>query len=93
MSEIDALIGKAGERLGTMGQAGSQTINNGRTVPWIWSVIEFDSSGNPTYSDVGMFSTYSVYSNGSLVKTYPQSTVANFVAKDQTYQRTRSQIP
>ncbi len=79
-------------RIGRVGQAGSQTINNGRTVPWIWSVIEFDSSGNPTYSDVGMFPTYSVYSNGSLVKTYTQSAVADFVAKDQTYQRTPSQV-
>jgi hypothetical protein len=79
-------------RIGKIGQLGSQTINNGRTVPWIWSVIEFDSSGNPTYSDVGMFPTYSVYVSGSLVKTYAQSPVASFVAKDQTYQRTPSQI-
>jgi hypothetical protein len=79
-------------RIGAVGQAGSQTIN-GRTVPWIWSVIEFDSSGNPTYSDTGMFPTYSVYVNGSLVATYPQSSVASFVANDQTYQRTPSQIP
>lgn len=79
-------------RIGKMGQAGSQTINGGRTVPWIWSVIEFNSSGSPTYSDVAMFPTYSVYVNGSLVITYPQSPVATFVANDQTYQRTPSQI-
>lgn len=78
-------------RIGRVGQAGSQTIN-GRTVPWIWSVIEFDSAGNPTYSDHAMFPTYSVYVNGSLVATYAQSSVATFVAKDQTYQRTPSQI-
>ncbi len=78
-------------RIGKMGQKGSETIN-GRTVPWIWSAIEFDSSGNATYSDVAMFPTYSVYVNGALTNTYPQSTVASFVANDQTYQRTPSQI-
>jgi hypothetical protein len=79
-------------RIGKVGQAASQTMNNGRTVPWLWSVIEFDASGNPTCSDVGMFPTSSVYVNGSLVVTYPQSSVASFVAKDGTYQRTPSQI-
>lgn len=78
-------------RIGTIGQAGSETIN-GRTVPWIWSAIEFDSNGNPKYSDTAMFPTYSVYKNGLLVATYPQSSVANFTANDQTYQRTPSQI-
>jgi hypothetical protein len=80
-------------RVGTLGQHGSQTINGGRTVPWIWSVIEFDSAGNPTYSDHAMFPTYSVYVNGTLAVTYPQSSVASFVANDQTYQRTPSQVP
>ena len=42
--------------------------------------------------DVGTFPTYSVYVNGNLVVTYPQSSVADFVAHDQTYQRTPSQI-
>ena len=79
-------------RVGKLGQQGSETLN-GRTVPWIWSVIEFDSSGNPTYSDHGVFPTYSVYVNGSLAATYAQSTVASFVLKDETYQRTPSQIP
>lgn len=78
-------------RIGSVGQAVSQTLN-GRTVPWIWTVIEFDSSGNPTYSDRAMFPTYSVYANGSLVATYPQSSVASFIVDDQTYQRTPAQI-
>jgi len=78
-------------RIGGMGQAISFTINN-RTVPWIWSVIEFDSSGNPTYSDHAIFPTYSVYVNGSLVATYPQTSVATFAAKDDTYQRVPSDI-
>jgi hypothetical protein len=80
-------------RIGKVGQTGSMTINSGRTVPWVWSVIEFNSSGNPTYSDTAIFPTYSVYVNGSLVATYTQSSVASFVAYDQTYQRTPSQIP
>ena len=79
-------------RVGLLGQAGSQTINN-RTVAWIWSVIEFDSSGNATYSDHAIFPTYSVYVNGVLTITYPQSSVASFVALDQTSQRIPSQIP
>lgn len=82
-------------RAGTMAQNGFYTIN-GRaagSMPWIWSTIEFDSLGNPTYSDVGMFPTYSVYVNGTLVYTYGQTTVANFFSQNQTYQRTPSQIP
>ena len=78
-------------RIGTFGQLVSKTLNN-RTVPWIWSVIEFDSSGNPTYSDVAMFPTYSVYVNGSLAWTHAQSPVASFIANDQTYQRIPSDI-
>jgi hypothetical protein len=80
-------------RIGTVGQRGSQTINSGRTVPWIWSVIEFNSSGSPTYSNVAMFPTYSVYVSGSLVTTYAQSTVAAFILNSQSYQLTPSQIP
>jgi hypothetical protein len=79
-------------RIGTIGQAASSTIN-GRTVPWIWSVIEFNSSGSPMYSNVAMFPTYSVYVSGSLVTTYNQSTVAAFVLNSQSYQLTPSQIP
>jgi hypothetical protein len=80
-------------RIGTVGQLGSETLNGGRTVPWIWSVVEFDSSGNPTTTNDAMFPTYSVYSNGVLTATYPQSAVATFVALDQTYQLLPSQIP
>jgi hypothetical protein len=79
-------------RVGSAGQAGSMTINGNRTVPWIWSAIEFDPAGNATYSDVAMFPTYSVYVNGALAATYAQSSVASFVLKDQTYQRTPAQV-
>jgi hypothetical protein len=65
-------------RVGPLGQIAYKTVNSGRTVPWIYSVIEFDSSGNPTYSDVASFPTYSVYQNGTLVQTHPQSTVLQF---------------
>jgi hypothetical protein len=81
-------------RIGTAGQAGSETIN-GRTVPWIWSAIEFNSAnGTPNYSPpLGTFPTYYLYVNGTLTYTFPQSTVAAFIAHDQTYQLTPSQIP
>jgi hypothetical protein len=82
-------------RIGTAGQAGSMTINGGRTVPWIWSVIEFNSAnGTPNLSPPhAMFPTYSLYVNGTLTYTFAQSTVAAFTAQDQTYQLTPSQIP
>ena len=80
-------------RIGKAGQAGSQTINAGRTVPWIWSDIEFDANGNPYYSDVAIFPTYSVYKNGVLVETIHQSAVATFIALDSNYQRIPSDIP
>src|SRR5271155_4262777 len=58
-------------RGGQVGQAAYATINSNRTVPWIYSAIEFDSSGNPYYSTVSMFPTFSVYKNGVLTATYP----------------------
>jgi hypothetical protein len=42
-------------RIGTIRQATSQTINGGRTVPWIWSVIKFDNSGVATTTDHAIF--------------------------------------
>jgi hypothetical protein len=81
-------------RIGSNGQLGSETIN-GRTVPWIWSAIEFNSAnGTPNYNPpLGMFPTYYLYVNGTLTYTFTQSTVAAFILKDQTYQLTPSQIP
>lgn len=74
-------------RIGSTGQSGSESINRGRTVPWIWSAPELDANGTRYYTDVAMFPTYSVYPNGTLVKTYPQSAVKTFVALDQNYKR------
>jgi hypothetical protein len=72
-------------RVGSLGQAGSITINNGRTVPWVYDVIEFDPSGNPTYSDHATFPTYSIFQNGQRVAVFPQSSVVSFVnGYDQT---------
>ena len=51
-------------RIGTLGQRGSETINN-RTVPWIYAVIAFDSTGNFTIQH-STFPTFSVYVNGVL---------------------------
>src|SRR5258708_40198728 len=73
-------------RVGILGQAASETLN-GRTVPWIWSVIKFDASGN----DVRIFSigsrlnrqifpTYSVYEDGVIVATFTQGDLETFIA-------------
>jgi hypothetical protein len=82
-------------RVGTVGQLGSETINSGRTVPWIWSAIEFNSAnGTPTYNPpLAMFPTYYLYVGGNLTYTFGQSSVAAFTAKDDTYQLTPSDIP
>ena len=66
---------------------------NGTSTPWIFSAIEVNSSGIPTYSQVSMFPTFSVYINGTLTATYPQSSVSAFIAQNASYQLTRSQIP
>jgi hypothetical protein len=80
-------------RVGTVGQAVNKTIN-GTGTPWIWSVIEFDSSGNLIVPiDHAMFPTYSIYWNGNLVQTCPQSDPQSFISKSESYQRTPSQIP
>lgn len=68
-------------RIGRLGQRGSETINQGRTVPWIYDVIEFDMNGNITVSDHATFPTYYVYIDGYLHTelTSNQSTVRAFV--------------
>lgn len=66
-------------RIGTRGQVGSRTINPGLTIPWIWSAIEFDASGNLVSTPHEQFPTYSVYVNGQLTNTYPQSDVLSFI--------------
>lgn len=68
-------------RIGKVGQWGSQTINQGRTVPYIYDVIEFDTAGNFTVSDHATFPTYYFYKSGVLqpALTVTQSTVKAFV--------------
>jgi hypothetical protein len=78
-------------RIGTLGQEVSTTLN-GRTVPWIWNVIEFNASGVPNAANNSIFPTFSVYQNGSLIATYPQSSITSFIALDDTYQLLPSQI-
>ncbi len=82
-------------RVGTRGQKGSMTINQQRTVPYVWNAIEFDANGNFISAPHEMFPTYSVYVNGQLQTTYPQSPVLDFVyQKDQGNQVTStSQLP
>ena len=78
-------------RIGSLGQAVNLTLT-GNTTPWIYSAIEFDTSGNPTIA-TGMFPTYTVYKNGQLYATIPQSTVAAFAAQNQSYRLTPSNVP
>jgi hypothetical protein len=78
-------------RVGVDGQKINYTVN-GLSTSWIWSVIEFDSSGNPTWSDLSMFPTFSIYENGQLQTTVPQSPSQSFIEQGDTYQRTPSQI-
>jgi len=78
-------------RLGWEGRIINSTIN-GLTTPWIWSVIEFDPNGNPSWDDHAMFPTYSIYTNGQLTETIPQSAAQTFIDQTDTYQRTPSQI-
>lgn len=79
-------------RLGSLGQRVNSTIN-GRTTPFVWSVIRFESSGALAPLDHAIFPTYAVYVDGNLTATYPQSDPAEFISKDDTYQRLPSQIP
>ncbi len=80
-------------RVGLTGQDINATIN-GTTTPWIWSVIEFDSAGNVVVPvDHAMFPTYSIYVNGNLAQTCPQSDPASFITQNQSYERIPSQIP
>jgi hypothetical protein len=63
-------------RVGSIGQVVYATLNNGQSVPWIWSVIEFSASGqsvNITNSaNYQIFPTYYIYVNGTL---QPQDTI------------------
>jgi IPT/TIG domain len=81
MSGSGKIYQNAEGRIGKVGQSGSQTINQGRTVPYIYSVIEFDTAGNPTVSDRTTFPTFYVYISGVLHPelTSTQSTVKAFV--------------
>ena len=88
-------------RVGLTGQAVNATIN-GSTAPWIWSVIKFDSSGNPTYSERSVFPTMSIYTNGHLTGTVEQMATSCWASgtpsscfssgKNSNYQLTPSQI-
>lgn len=80
-------------RLGSLGQAANQTIN-GRSTPYIWSVIRFNlqSELSPASIDRAIFPTYSVYEDGMLIVTFPQSDHEAFIALDSTYQRLPSQV-
>jgi hypothetical protein len=83
----------AERRVGTIGQVVNQTINQTLSTPWIWSVIEFDPWGHPSYSLNSNFPTIWVYTNGVLTAKYPPMPLSTFVGHDASYQLTPSQIP
>ncbi|HLG15120.1 MAG TPA: hypothetical protein VJH03_11545 [Blastocatellia bacterium] len=79
-------------RIGKIGQKVSNTIN-GRTVPWIWTVIRFHLTGIPDFGDNAVyFPTYYVYGNGSFMTPYRQSNPSVFIRLDETWQRRVSEI-
>jgi hypothetical protein len=80
-------------RVGAIGQTINQLLNGVTSTPWIWSAIEFNSSGMPMYSNVSIFPSFSVYLNGIYATTYNQSPVAIFSSLNASYQLTPSQIP
>ncbi len=81
-------------RIGYLGKRGSKTINQGRTVPWIWGAIEFDANGNFVSAPHEIFPYYSIYVNGQQIQTDQQAAVPTFVSKDESNQITSgSQLP
>ena len=60
---------------------------------FVWSVVEFNSSGTAMYSDVSIFPSFSVYVNGLYVTTYNQAPVATFMSQNAAYQLAPSQFP
>jgi hypothetical protein len=79
-------------RIGDVGQIVNATLNQTST-PWIWNAIESDINETPSVVSHAMFPTYSVYVNGTLTNTYPQSSVSTFAAENDTYELTPSQLP
>ena len=80
-------------RLGSMGRQINATINsNVNGTPWIWSVIEFNASGNPSWPYLSMFPTFDIYINGAWVAEIPQGSAQTFIGQGQAYQLTPSQI-
>jgi hypothetical protein len=77
-------------RVDQAGQKGWMALNNGRAIPWVWSVIEFNPSGYPDYGRIQnasptisttnyqIFPTYSVYIGGKRVYVVHQGTPAAF---------------
>ncbi len=67
-------------RAGTIGQDGYATISGGRSLPWIYSVVEFDSAGNYLVTDHSVFPTFAVYVNGTFQSVAWQSSVKAFLS-------------
>ncbi len=76
-------------RLGSMGQAVNQTLL-GHSTPWIWSVVEFNSSGVPNYQNHSIFPSFRFYSNGNVIPNADYSpnaaAAAAFIGSNASYQ-------
>jgi hypothetical protein len=80
-------------RVGTVGQAVNLELN-GLSAPFIWSVLQFDSSGNIYFPiDNAIFPTYDIYLNGIRTMRCPQSNPSAMISNNSSYQRLPSDIP
>lgn len=84
-------------RIGSIGQKIDRTLNYygqpvGSGTPWIWSAIRFNADGSFALLDHQIFPTYSVYKNGVLIQTLPQSAPSPFIAMTSSSQRTPGEI-
>jgi hypothetical protein len=85
----------AESRVGPTGQIIGENLNNTPSIPWIYSVVEFDQNRNPIIPSItAIFPTYSLYVNGQLYATYPQTSAVVFSGLNATQsQLIPSQIP
>ena len=86
-------------RVGELGQKMDRNLNCptcevGETTPWIWAIPRGNSQGQLAGTpDLQIFPTYWIYVDGQKFIEVPQSDVEQFIALDETSQRTDGGIP
>lgn len=78
-------------RLGNEGQAINLTLT-GRSTPYIWTVVEFDTSYNPSWNIHSIFPTLYVYKDGTKVDSYIQN-LNDFTQQNEFYSEDPNSIP